>query len=169
MRKLYIIPVLFLSVALIGCGPADNRPDGMPPLFPTTITVTQDGVPLVGASVVLIPDDGSRDWYVSGTTNESGIAEMMASSRWAGAPRGTYKVMVRKFETAPSRIAPLPDDADDAAREAHEVALSNERLNAYTVVAPIFTDPARTTLNLTVDGRTDTTFDVGEAVRVLVR
>jgi hypothetical protein len=161
--------VLFLSVSLFGCAPRDNRPADIPPLFPTVITIIQDGVPLQGASVVLIPDDGNRDWYVSGTTNTDGITEMMASSRWAGAPKGRYKVIVRKFESDPSRLPSLPEDADHAAREAHELAVSNERLNSYFVLEPVFADPVSTPLTLTVDGQTNETFDVGKAVRIIVR
>ena len=169
MKRFHFSLILILSICLTGCGAGDGRPADMPRLFPTTITIVQDGVPLAGASVVLIPDDGSRDWYVSGATNESGVAEMVASSRWSGAPNGQYRVIVRKFESDASRIPPLPDDADEAARAAHEFRTAEERLNTYTLVESIFTDPARTPLTLTVDGVTNETLDVGAAVRNIVR
>jgi hypothetical protein len=169
MKHSHFVSVLFLSVALLGCGSGSNTPAGMPPLFSTAITIVQEGVPLAGASVVLIPDDGSQDWYVVGATDASGVAEMMASSRWSGSPKGKYKVIVRKFESDPSQITPVPDDADEAARNAYDRAVSNERLNSYVLVEPVFSDPDKTPLTLTVDGKTTETFDVGKAVKILTR
>jgi len=156
---------LAASLALLaGCsGPL--KPDGFPPTFPTVITITQEGEPLVRATVGLIPADGSRDWMTSAMTDELGRATMFTYGRFAGAPRGTFKVVVTKIETGISRYTPPADTTDERAMAIYSRNIVNERLNDYTLVEAIYGSPETTPLELEIRGRTTQTFDVGRQIR----
>jgi len=94
---------MFLSVFLVcctifsaGCGGSGQRakPKDMPPLFPCTLTFTQEEVPLAEASVILHSDS---KWAVSGKTDEKGEVKLVTNGFYNGAPAGTYKITVTKF------------------------------------------------------------------------
>ena len=66
MRKnLFLLTVCLLF--LHGCG-GQKLPEGMPKLTPVNLIVMQDGTPLDGAVVSLIPTDNSR-WNAGGVTD----------------------------------------------------------------------------------------------------
>jgi hypothetical protein len=59
--------------------------------------VTQDGEPVSGATVILVPADSSATLSASGFTNAEGICSISTLGK-SGAPRGSYKVLVTKVE-----------------------------------------------------------------------
>jgi len=159
--------ICFLAASLIllaGCsGPL--KPDGFPPTFPTVITITQEGKPLVKATVTLVPADGARDWMTSTMTDESGRATMFTYGRFAGAPKGQFKVVVTKTESDVSRYTPPEDTTDERAMAIYHRNIVNERLNDYTLVEAIYGRPETTPLELEIRGRTTQSFDVGRQIR----
>jgi len=96
----------FITLALVacfiaGCG-GDKRPDGMPKLYPASIGITQEGEPLAGATVQLIPGDGvDSRWGPMGMTDAAGVVVLKTNARYNGAPLGTYRVTVSKVELEP--------------------------------------------------------------------
>ncbi len=67
--------MVFLS--LMGVLSEHAVPDGMPELYPVVVSVVQDGKPLEGASVQLIPADAiNARWACGGCTNANGEAEI---------------------------------------------------------------------------------------------
>ncbi|MDR2704683.1 MAG: carboxypeptidase-like regulatory domain-containing protein [Planctomycetaceae bacterium] len=92
-----ILFLIFL-VLVVGCS-GEQRPEGMPTLYPCTITITQDGKPLAGAMVTLYTESSEdRRWSSGGTTNPQGVISIKVLGKYLGAPAGTYKVTVEKQE-----------------------------------------------------------------------
>lgn len=82
-----------LCTAFVGCG--QELPDGMPELYPTTLTFTQEGKPLAEASVVLVPQFDCA-WMVSGLTDADGSVRLKTHGKYDGAPAGKFKICVTK-------------------------------------------------------------------------
>lgn len=79
-----------LFCAGAGCGP--NSGEGIPKLFPVTVTVTTGGQPLADISVNLA---GAEGLSIGGTTDATGKAVLStrrSSFVEEGAPQGEYKV-----------------------------------------------------------------------------
>ena len=155
-----------LSLAfLVGCTASSPKPDGFPDTVSCVITITQEGTPLAGAMVSLIPSDGAKDLLFTATTDASGNAKIFTYGRQEGAPKGKYKVVVSKTETDPSKFTPPADENDTVAMDRYMQSTANERLNSYTLVESVYTSAATTTLELEITGKTTQTFDVGKKVR----
>ena len=93
--------MLLLCVALIaGCG-GPQRPPGFPTLYACVLTFQfADGSPVAGAMVSLRPENTAMDqWSISGVTDSSGVARIFTRSDFAGAPAGSYKILIRQQET----------------------------------------------------------------------
>ena len=169
--KNHLLSICFLAVGLAllaGCQ-RTFKPDGFPPTFPVGVTVTQEGAPLAMATVKLIPADGARDWVSSAMTDESGQAVMFTYGRFAGVPKGKFKVVVIKTESDVSKIAPPTNTSDERAMAIYNRNMQNERLKDYALVEAIYGDPETTPLELEVKGRTTQAFDVGKKVRVAIQ
>jgi hypothetical protein len=80
------IALLVLVAAVIGCGNG---------LVPIEATVTVDGKPCEGASVILYPEDG-KGRFPAGSTDEDGTVRFTTSKPFDGVPPGTYKVCITK-------------------------------------------------------------------------
>jgi hypothetical protein len=167
-NNIFLVSVAAASlVFLTGCSESNPKPAGFPVTVPCVITMTQEGVPLEGAMVSLIPTDGAQDWLFSAITDASGNARIFTYGREAGAPKGKYKIIVTKTETNPSRFT-MPDESDTDAMARYHQNVGHERLNSYTLVESVYTDPNTTPLELEITGRTAETFDVGKKVRILL-
>src|SRR5690606_8372893 len=94
----------WLLASLIGCG--ESRPEGLPALFPASVTIEQDGKPLSDATVTLVPTDPAlARWPVGGQTDATGTANLKTYMQYEGAPAGSFKVTVNKNIT---KGDPLP-------------------------------------------------------------
>ena len=144
---------LFLVFLLVsGCN-KPNQPDGLPPLYPCSILVTQGGKPLEKAQVMLIQQDntGTR-WVVGGITGTNGEVHVATYGQYPGAPLGEYKVTVTKNEQV--MVAPPS-------------AMGPGRFDTYTLVEREFTQEDTTPMTLqVVKGTKKYQIDVGEPVRV---
>ena len=103
-RTLTLSIILLLVVFLLsGCG-GSARPDGLPKLYPVSITVIQEEAPLEGAMVQLVAIDEDSDlsrWGPTGVTDASGVAVLRTDGKYDGAPLGIFKVVVSKNEREP--------------------------------------------------------------------
>jgi len=153
MKLRNAILIMVISTFFVaGCGP--KRPDGIPPLYPATVTVTNGATPIADATVFLVYQGGtSGSWAVNGVTNTSGVAEITTSQgewRAKGAPEGEYKIYIMKRPDVEEE--PIPDairgDSDAMERFAAEQL---RRLNAAPRIIPeSLTNPATSPLTLTV-------------------
>ena len=92
-----LIACVCCAGASLGCG-GKPKPDGMPELIPTTVVVTQNGAPLGDAALTLTSADGSCKWAVGGRSDAQGRAVLYTQGDYKGAPEGTFKVGVSKFD-----------------------------------------------------------------------
>ena len=154
-KRLCPLLVVFVLV-LSGCG-GEPRPDGMPPLVSVSLTFTQEGEPLEGATITLFSeDDPNFQWAVGGSTDRRGVAELKTHGTFNGAPEGRYVITVRKFvregelQTMDNPGAPPPRD--------------------YNLVNEQFANRNSTPLTVEIRARSNyEPFDLGPAVRELLR
>ena len=153
--------ILFLSLSiallfLAGCSGNDSRPSDMPRLYPVSITITQEGQPLEGATVALEAETPSI-YSASGITNASGVA-VLRTYGFNGAPAGNYVVLVSKTVAENQR--------EITTFEGTTELVGGE---SYGHVDPLFSRADTSTLRITVTERGATeTFDVGAPVRVFL-
>ena len=142
------------SLLGLGCQ-GESRPEGMPELHPVSLTFTQAGVPLAGATVRLIPQDQNHPWYSGGHTDEDGVAVIQTDRKYPGAPAGAYKVTVSKIEM------PAPASADLSPLDAPAGG------STYDLVPSEYSHPNQTPLQLNINaGENQQVFDLGAAVRM---
>ena len=164
--QIRIFFILLLAVPVFSACTKQPRPDGFPPLHPCAITITQDGKPLEGALVRLIPDGHKLLWTVAGTTDKNGVVKVITHPEYAGAPEGTYKVCVSKTEITPSQFPPPPDTASYEEMQAWGALTVNEKRPKYNLVKPEYDNVAKTPHSITINkGKNNATFDVGEAIK----
>lgn len=169
--KWYLPVGILLATLAVATGCSEPRLEGMPETYPTSITLTQDGTPLAGATVVLFPEDSSLTrWPVGGTTDEQGKAEMMTSTKYAGAPAGKFKVIVNKTVTEgdPYPTHPGVGATRDQINE-YDRALKTGKFEMFKVVEQQYRTASTTTLNVEISasGENNLTEDVGKAVKDL--
>ncbi|MDR2441007.1 MAG: hypothetical protein LBE12_16730 [Planctomycetaceae bacterium] len=151
--------IIFLSIGMTLACNRVQKPNGLPKLFPCTIVITQNGVPVQGILISLVDPTVTEHWAVSGLTNISGTATIRTHGNFVGAPSGVYKVILSKTEktgeddttsgTLPSQLVPL---------------------QIYSLIDTKYNDEATTPLKITVENKKVTeTFEIGPAVRILVQ
>lgn len=97
-----------MSLVAVGCGQSG------PKLYPVSGTVTYDGQPLEGASVLFIPQGGRPSM---GMTDGSGKFTIATNGK-PGAPQGTYNVTVSKQAGATAAAAAeMPADSEEVGEE----------------------------------------------------
>jgi hypothetical protein len=168
------IIVSFVALSLVasfiaGCG-GDPRPAGMPKLFPVSIVVTQEGQPLAGAMVQLTTEAPElMRWGPTGITDADGIAVMRTDGRYAGAPLGTFSVVVSKREKEPHpnpEWGKLPTENPNFQRYVAEEA----RLKVINYVEPQYSSIADTPLKVEITANVKTyTVDVGKPSKTEVK
>jgi hypothetical protein len=142
---LYFIVILSV-LCFVGCGGA-ALPKGLPPIYPCTITLTQDGVPLEGASVALIPEDTTLTFTFAGATTSNGSVEMYSHGKHRGVPAGKYKLLVTKND--------------------HEI--QNGKIWDVSLVDVKYTKPDASPLEVNIaEKKNQFTFELGKAVRTQI-
>ena len=159
--------VLLPAVALLllsGCG-GQNRPSDLPPLYPCTVTVTQDGKPLGEGIVTFVSTDTSFKWAVFAQLNTSGTGKVFTQGLYSGAPEGEYKVVISKQETISEQIGPAIVRQGEFGEETTTPTI----LTVYSLVEKDYTDAATTPLSITVARKgNDQKFDCGKPARELL-
>jgi hypothetical protein len=154
------IRLSFIILLSIGMTLACNRvqkPNGLPKLFPCTITITQNGVPVQGILVSLIDPAVTEYWAVSGLTNASGTATIRTHGNFVGAPSGVYNVILSKTENS----------------DEHDTILGRSPstpLQIFSLIDTKYNEEATTPLKITIENKTvRETFEIGPAVRILIQ
>lgn len=146
------------AALLAGCSAEVEKPVGMPDLYSCTLTLVQEGQPLVGATVQTISEDAGGRWGASGITNEQGEAVLITYGKYHGVQAGKHHVVVNKQEA----------DAAEVKMEAGIPVPGTGTLpKVFTLVEKRYTHQKTTPLELEIvpDQSNDQTFDCGRAVR----
>ena len=170
-RVLCVLSVVAVFAFVVGCGDS-SRPDGMPALYPVTITLTQEKVPLEGASVNLVSADASNPWSAGGRTDAKGVAIIYARPDFKGAVAGKYKLVITKKEietragAGAARNPNVPTHAEDGSPIAWTGNEGPRIMEEWTLIDPKYTKLETTPLEIEVtpQGCTES-FDLGKAVR----
>lgn len=124
---------MLIASALVGCGGA--KPEKPEKLAPVNGMVTLDGKPLTMAAMTFLPDGSTKGIAGVAYTGEDGKFE----AKWRaepGIPPGSYKIVVSRLGLPNGSPVPPGQSAAD--------------LGAIETVPPRFSDPAQTSLRLTV-------------------
>jgi hypothetical protein len=153
--------LLLALVVVVGCQPVAETPSNLPPLLPLEVTVLQEGKPVSGAFVRLLPPDPNMPWSCGGTTGENGVAVIKTIGEYDGAPEGEYKVVISKLE-----LPKLPESSLSNL-DAPPPSTGSEGVN---LIDPKYSRPNTTPLKVKVaEGNATASFDVGPAVREKVQ
>jgi len=170
MKSTVSLQMLVLGLLMGGvCGCSEKRPEGMPDLYRTTITITQAGEPLGGATVSLAPEDSVLGrWPAGGVTDEEGRVSLTTYGKFEGAPAGGFKVMVNKTVSEGDPIPDPPErNASQEERAAYDRAIKAGSYEVFQVVAGEYRTADKTSLEIEVtsDGENTFALDVGAAVK----
>jgi len=155
---LTLICVGFLITAFVGC--SEQKPDGLPTLYPVALKFTQDGKPCEGASVTLIAETpGTQtNWIVGGSTDATGTAVLKTYGKYPGVPEGKYKVVVSKV---------VREQIGTPSESMYE----SQGENAYYLIDPAYSKPGMTTLEIEVtpNKKVYEPFELGKEIREKVK
>jgi len=157
--------VVFCS---FGCSRGPKRPDGMPKLYSTEITVNSESGPVDDAIVTLYPSDGSRSQWSSGArTNAQGVARIKTHGQFDGVPEGKYKVVVKKTITEGDDPPPMGID-EETQRVYEEYMRSGNQQKIFSVINSQFESVKSTTLEAEVKPQklNASSVDVGATVKI---
>lgn len=93
----YFILLLFLS-NVVGCSRLE-RPNGLPELYPCSVTATFGGQIIENVSVQLKSVTPENKWQAGGKTDSQGVAILSTAVGFEGVPEGKYIVSFTKTET----------------------------------------------------------------------
>lgn len=155
MKSNIAFTFVFFAVALVAGCKEDNRPKDLPPLFPCTVIITQEGQPLGGAVINLVPGEGTAKYHPMSVTDDNGKV-IMKTYGYDGVPAGRYKVRVWKnivegeTQTTDSDGEPITSGGTE-----------------YRTVDVKYSSAETTPFEIEVTNKKapDTTFDVGKPIK----
>ncbi|MGL6196506.1 MAG: hypothetical protein ACRC2T_16955 [Thermoguttaceae bacterium] len=159
MKCMKLIILLGIIICLTGCG--SKYPPDWPKTYPCQITVTKDGQPYEGVTIVLARTENHGSWAVSGITDSSGVAVIETSWTKAsskGAPEGTFQVTLSKSDPpAESSISREEYESIPYDQRAAFMAAEAEKSRKNPLIPRALADPAKSEVEITVkSGETST-------------
>ena len=147
-------------IGLVGCSSGD-KPKDLPPLYPCTLTIIQDGASLAEATVEFVPAVPSK-YRPASLTGEDGTVSMRTYG-FPGVPAGKYKVVVSK-EIRENLV--YTDTINPSTGQKEVVSFTR-----YQTVEPQYSsaDSSPHEIEITGKEKVRQTFDVGKAVRTEVQ
>ncbi|MDR2705529.1 MAG: hypothetical protein LBC02_07095 [Planctomycetaceae bacterium] len=166
----YLLVIVGLSsvlTVLSGC--RNGIPSDIPPLQPVELTFTQNGDPLPDAIVTLYSEELDFKWSIGGGTDANGHVLLMTNGRYAGVPKGTYKITVdRVIRKGP----PIPEESELPKEEEQRqkvFAEIDKQTQYIRIVENQFLDSKKTPLEIEiVQGKNSKIFDLGKPVRTVL-
>ncbi len=127
MRIFYASVTVGVLGLLLGCGGSEANPN-RPETVPVTVTVTQGGTAVAGATVNFIPASNAGGHAGSAITDDNGQAEVRTFETGDGLVPGEYSVTVVKVAAPPQTGSGSEDEGSyqpPAAGEPAPVAKSS--------------------------------------------
>jgi len=160
-RSMFMLPLVAVVATLFSGCAQEQKPDGLPDLYPCTLTLTQDGQPLAGATVQVLSADADGKWSAGGTTDEQGKVILVTYGKYQGVQAGKHKVVVSKQESD------VPEGEMEAGIVVPGSGGGGTLPTSYTLVEKEYTSQETTPLELEIvpDQDNDQTFECGKAIR----
>lgn len=162
MMRLKMLALL-LTVLLLPSCQKEQRPEGLPELYPFSVKIIQDDAPLADANVTLITDDSSLlRWPCGGNTDENGIARLNTYG-FDGAPAGQFRVTVFKTETE-------GESPEQAAQMMQEGTVDASK--TFDLIDPIYKNQNKTPLVVEVLPTKENPipeFNIGKSVKTEIK
>lgn len=135
----FAFTALLALVVLVGC---EKRPEGLPALYPTEITVMCDGKPVPNATINVLPEN-QINYVITGKTDEKGIAEPRANfptGSYVGLPLGKASIRISKevnigTEDKPQMVNTIDTHYNSAAAEQTLEVNNGKNKATFTVEA----------------------------------
>lgn len=160
--------LLILAACLVFCiGCGKGKPEGMPDLYPVSITITKGATPVADANVFLVPASSSGSWSVNGITDANGVATIKTSQgdwKQPGAPEGEFNIYITKLAKIEEPEKPADMETNEAAKSEY-FAERLKRLEAANKEIPkALTSASTSGLKITVASGSETneTFDLSQ-------
>jgi hypothetical protein len=158
---------LLACVCVLAGGCGEKLPPGMPKPYPVTITITQEGAPLEGASISLIPADSANSWSAVGLTDESGKAAFKTAGEYKGVVPGKYYAIVSKCEVLEKAIAVTTGQSVEMNAGLGSGSTESRVISGYDLIDPKFSQFSSQAETIEVQaGKNEKTIEVGPAVRI---
>jgi len=167
MRQTLCFSGMFFLLLFAGCGGGVQLPEGMPQPQPTTITITQEGKPLAGASVALIPADAALSkWNAGAITDSSGNAHIKTLQKYDGVVPGKFMIIITKTESDESKLTAPDPNSDPEGYSKYMAESQKEKIASYNLIDPKYSKSTTPEKIEIVQGKNEKTIEVGPAVRV---
>lgn len=145
-------------IVFVSC--SSQRPGGMPKLYPCSVTVTQEKIPLAEATILAIDVNGNEKWSVTGTTDANGIALLTTDGKYRGAPAGNYILLISKNTSETKELPSKPGQT--------------EKLYGPTVfyseVDPVYSSKDKSPAKITVEKKKNSfNIDAGKKSKTIVK
>lgn len=134
----------------------------MPKLFPCTITLVEEGKPAAGIEIFLYSKGEKIPWSINGITDDNGKAVLRSHGKFRGVARGTYSVVLSK------RVEENPSQQEAATDDIYQNVVNKKPIQVFSLVDLKYTQKETTSLEITVEKRTDQKFELGPPVRSLL-
>lgn len=155
--------------SICGCNRGPLKPDGLPVLYPVTLQLSQEGKPLAEAEVVLRSDEIGT-WACGGISDASGRVLVHTHGQFAGAPKGTHKVIVRKTRSGSGAVDTSGAKSLAEMRQMEEEHRKTNSGFGQTIhyVEKTYSDIETTPLEIEVkSGKNHFSLDVGPVVEIV--
>lgn len=157
--------LLLCTAAICGCQKED-KPAGMPKLYPVAITVTVDGKPCEEVMVTLVPT-GTFQWPIAGKTGPDGSVRLLTQGRFDGAPEGEAAVCLEKVSYEDGETSKTQQPLDPVGASQWMQKVQDERVTT-AVIGTEYKDAATSPLKINVQkGKNSEKFDVPYSGEVL--
>ncbi|MDO4587507.1 MAG: flagellar biosynthetic protein FliO [Planctomycetia bacterium] len=160
--------LLILAACLVFCfGCGKGKPEGVPDLYPVSITVTKGATPVSEANVFLVPTSAEGSWSVNGITDANGVAIIKTSQgdwKQSGAPEGEFSIYITKLAKIDEPEKPADIETNEKAKQEY-FAERLKRLEAANKEIPkVLTSATTSGLKITVASGSETkeTFDISQ-------
>ncbi|NOX54416.1 MAG: carboxypeptidase regulatory-like domain-containing protein [Planctomycetes bacterium] len=142
---------------IVGCSGGPDRPK----TYPVTGTVTLDGKPVEGATVVFVPKEEGKGRAATGVTDSDGKYSLGTFASGDGVIPGEYLVKVTKYRPPSSQQPPVEDEEDEESemRAFLEAQKGTEPTTTETELPVKYSNEQTSGLFFTVEAK-ENTFDI---------
>lgn len=145
------------ACCVAGCSGGPERPE----TYPVTGTVTLDGKPVEGATVVFVPKEKGKGRAATGVTDSNGKYSLGTFASGDGVIPGQYLVKVTKYRPPSSQQPPVEDEEDEESemRAFLEAQKGAEQTTPESDLPVKYSNEQTSGLFFTVEAK-DNTFDI---------